>query len=88
MDHITIVNVNKHTAVQTRLHGKSPSYVPNLFKQYCCHSYNNLSSFAIFFHYFYVIIFILSNFRSFASETGETKIDDSFTRYPQLVLVS
>ena len=29
-----------------------------------------------------------SNHRSFASETAETKTDNSFTRYPKLVLLS
>jgi len=44
----------------------------------------------IFFADFYVVIFIIfmSNLRSFAGKTGETQIDDGFTRYTKLVSVS
>jgi len=40
MDHITVINVNNHTAVQTRSHSKSTSYLPNSYKQYYCSSDN------------------------------------------------
>ena len=54
MDHLTVVKVNKHTAVQTVIllycsHSISTSFVRNSYKQYCCHLENILLSFTIFF---------------------------------------
>jgi len=59
MDHVTVVNVNKHMAVQTGSHSKSTSYVPSSYKQYCCRSEWCHHFVAIFFADFYVVIFII-----------------------------
>ena len=58
MDHVTVVNVNKHMAVQTGSH-KSTSYVTSSHKQYCCRSELCHHFVAIFFADFYVVIFII-----------------------------
>jgi len=78
---VTVVNLKKHTAVQARLHSQSTSYVPNSCK-HCCRCSKN--SFVICFCGF---LYYFPNICSFASETVEIKIDNSFTRHPKLVSI-